>query len=80
MHGLDQSIGLKLNGLSAIYLQKTAGKPKSKTASGKAESKPADKELKEASDKKVSEKKTENVKKVPAPKNQKQTKTNTRKK
>lgn len=80
MHGLDQSIGLKLNGLSAIYLQKTAGKPKSKTASGKAESKPADNELKEASDKKVSEKKTENVKKVPAPKNQKQTKTNTRKK
>lgn len=39
MHGFEQSIGLKLSGLSAIYLEKTSkktSKPKNKAASEKA--------------------------------------------
>ncbi len=68
MHGFEQSIGLKLSGLSALYLEKPAKKPtKSKPKALKAEKKveakiETEKEVKKGQPKKVKEDKSKEVK------------------
>lgn len=68
MHGFEQSIGLKLSGLSALYLEKPAKKPtKSKPKALKAEKKveakiETEKEVKKGQHKKVKDDKSKEVK------------------
>lgn len=68
MHGFEQSIGLKLSGLSALYLEKPAKKPtKSKPKALKAEKKveakiETEKEVKKGQPKKVKDDKSKEVK------------------
>ena len=68
MHGFEQSIGLKLSGLSALYLEKpakklTKSKPKALKAEKKVEAKiETEKEVKKGQPKKVKEDKSKEVK------------------
>lgn len=68
MHGFEQSIGLKLSGLSALYLEKpekklTKSKPKALKAEKKVEAKiETEKEVKKGQPEKVKEDKSKEVK------------------
>ena len=68
MHGFEQSIGLKLSGLSALYLEKpakklTKSKPKALKAEKKVEAKiETEKEVKKGQPKKAKEDKSKEVK------------------